>query len=240
MFRALCSNTNKCYAIKAVQLHDFLDRKRFRSEVQIATTLSHCENIVTSVTHFESGSTGFLVMKLMRYDLLSTLADYNSEASILRIFHQVARGVMRCHERRIAHLDIKPENILLNSKGAVRLCDFGSSHMFDEPIDLNAFGTILYRAPETFSFSEFEKGAADIWSLGVLLYVLLTGVYPFPGETEEQVVDALKSNTLDFEDLRDTACSPISKDLLYKLLQTDPSSRPTIQEVLAHPWFYPM
>ena len=233
VFQAKCIITNKTCALKVVKLKNKRDTDRFVLETTIAKTLSPCRHIVTTKDSHISNNSGVLVMELMRNDLLNSLQSFKSEKSIKTIFHQISQGLAYCHSLKIAHLDIKPENILTDSQGNAFLCDFGSAQSFSDPVD-PIFGTSFYRAPETYKSTTFDKAAADIWSMGILLFVLFTGVYPYPGETEEEVIESIDEGALCLDELHLIECSPSARELIQQLLALDPAARPTIFTVIGH------
>lgn len=236
VYESRCRRTNQLCATKVMTLPTDQERISFVKEVAIASQLSRCKFIVSVKDYFISQTTGVLVMKMKKTDLLSTLSYKHKEASIKPLFRQVVVAIGHCHKRKIAHLDIKPDNVLLSSKGSVALCDFGSAHYFDEPIE-RPFGTCFYKAPETRNTLQFNKAAADIWSMGILLYVLLTGEYPFRGETEREIAESIQAGTMDFTELLQKRFSPYARELVQQMLHIRPLARPTIDDVLDSPFF---
>jgi serine/threonine protein kinase len=133
----------------------------------------------------------------------------------------------------IIHRDIKPENILLDGNNSVRLGDFGWSNFFNEERRrLTYCGTPEYLAPEMIKQSGHDK-SLDIWNLGVLMFELLTGSPPFEGASQNELFD----NILNFRIKWPKGFSGVARDLVSKLLKTNPAERITLSEVLVHPWF---
>lgn len=133
----------------------------------------------------------------------------------------------------IIHRDIKPENILLDSNDSVKLCDFGWSNFFnDKQTRMTYCGTPEYLAPEMIKQKGHTK-SLDIWNLGILFFELLTGRPPFEGKNQQE----LFQNVLNFKIRWPKGFSGVAKDLVTKLLKTDPDQRITLDEILEHPWF---
>lgn len=110
------------------------------------------------------------------------------EKDVCRLFRQIVGAVQYCHEKGIAHLDLKPENVLLDASGKMKLKDFALSTRFTAGQKLSRFwGTLLYFAPEVVQWEEYKGPLADIWSLGVLLYFMLTGSRPLMANTTGEV-----------------------------------------------------
>ena len=151
-------------------------------------------------------------------------------------FQQVCQLVERMHSMRIAHLDLKPENVLVDSKGDLRLCDFGRAHQWTTETRrydkfMSPVSTREYCSPERFSQDDFDVAAADIFSLGVILHVMMTGFFPWL--TPKSGVATVFPLPLD---LTDEDMEPDCLELLRWMLQSDPPSRPSIQQILAHKW----
>jgi len=133
----------------------------------------------------------------------------------------------------IIHRDIKPENILLDADGAVKLADFGWSNFFNEERRrLTYCGTPEYLAPEMINQSGHDK-SLDIWNLGVLLFELLTGNPPFEGKNQTELFE----NIINYRVKWPKGFSNVAKDLISKLLKTNPAQRIKLEEITEHPFF---
>ncbi len=133
----------------------------------------------------------------------------------------------------IIHRDIKPENILLDSNNSVKLGDFGWSNFFNgDRRRLTYCGTPEYLAPEMIKQCGHDK-SLDIWNIGVLMFELLTGNPPFEGSNQNELFE----NILKFKIKWPKGLPGIAKDLVTKLLKTNPQERISLEEVLEHPWF---
>ncbi|KAI0002482.1 hypothetical protein BJV74DRAFT_816063 [Russula compacta] len=157
-----------------------------------------------------------------------------SEEETRHIFGQICLAVNYLHEKGIVHRDLKLENVLLDERCRVKLGDFGFTREFDRGTYLETYcGTTGYAAPEMLEGKKYLGPEVDVWSLGVILYCLLTGGLPFDHD-DESVMRAMVIRGV-FEDPE--WLSDHIRDLVRKILQKDPVRRITIPQILAHPWF---
>lgn len=135
------------------------------------------------------------------------------------------------------HRDLKPENILLDSKHGynVKLIDFGTSATLDKHNKMtNTYGTAYYIAPEVILSNYTEK--CDLWSVGVILYILLAGKPPFDGNNDKEIIKKVRLGVFDLNAPELEEVSPEGKLMIKQLLTTDPNRRMSADEALAHPW----
>ncbi|XP_054804585.1 phosphoenolpyruvate carboxylase kinase 2-like isoform X2 [Prosopis cineraria] len=198
------SNADDYFAVKSIDKRvvgagDFLDAQCLSNEVKIAQLLHPHPNIVTlhkvyeDETHlhmiFELCDGADLHRRLRRFPQ-GSVAVPESEAS--RIMRQLMQAVSHCHRLGVAHRDIKPENILfMGQHGRLKLADFGSAEIFKErELMSGVVGTPYYVAPEVVGGREYSE-KVDVWSSGVILYMMLSGAPPFDGETEVEIFEAV-------------------------------------------------
>lgn len=172
-----------------------------------------------------------------------------SERDAAFIIRQILGAISYCHLRGVVHRDLKPENVLISSvlpdgKLTIKIIDFGAALFVspDETIS-ETLGTPYYIAPEVLLGDYNEK--CDIWSIGVILYILLSGTPPFNGVTDSDIMNAVKKGTFNFksnivlnsiekiwESISDSA-----KDLIRKMLEYDPKKRISAADAYNHKWF---
>lgn len=158
-----------------------------------------------------------------------------SENESRRYFQQLIDAVMHCHSKSVYHRDLKPENLLLDSRGNLKVSDFGLSALPQQGVDLlhTTCGTPNYVAPEVLSGRGYDGAAADVWSCGVILFVLMAGYLPFD-ETDLPTLYR-KVNAAEF------TCplwfSPRLKSLIHKILDPNPDVRIKIEGIKNDPWF---
>ena len=160
-----------------------------------------------------------------------------SEKDAAEIFQQIISGIEYCHNQGVCHRDLKPENILyLNNSdnGQLKIIDFGFSKHFKLNKLNSKVGSIYYMPPEVIDGSYTEK--CDIWSGGVLLFLLLSGKLPFFGKDDNEIISKIKSFSYNMNDKIWESISDEAKDLIKHMLVPE-KERFSAKEVLAHPWF---
>ena len=182
-----------------------------------------------------------LMEYLKGYDLskIITLKQYNSydEKDICEIICQLLNALNFIHNQNIIHRDIKPENILFADKkdySSLKLVDFGLATNTHKKKRKSVVGTPLYMAPEMIDGNSYPQ--SDIWSLGVIVYLMIVGKHPFEGDTLETLFDNIKNKELNLYELIKLNCSDESKDFIIKCLNKDYTKRITTAQCLEHPW----
>jgi serine/threonine protein kinase len=150
------------------------------------------------------------------------------------IFRQIAEGIRYMHDMQICHRDIKMENILIDEKGMVKIIDFGFSVCTPPDSRLKIYcGTPSYMCPEIVTKKDYSGFQADIWSLGVLLYLLLTGMYPFKGASERELYSKIGKGIYAWN----TEINDYARRLVGKMLVVQGEKRINIKEVCSDKWF---
>ena len=157
------------------------------------------------------------------------------------IINQILKAISYCHRNQIIHRDIKPENIMITKREKngclqVKLIDFGTAKIFEKGQSENRYvGSSYYMAPEVLKRKYDEK--CDLWSIGVIFYILLTGRPPFDGNDDEEILKNVEIGVYDKTTYPFPSLSSYAKDLINKLLQYDAKKRISAEEALEHPWF---
>ncbi|CAK7231199.1 Serine/threonine-protein kinase [Sporothrix bragantina] len=146
---------------------------------------------------------------------------------------QIASALDYCHRNSIVHRDLKIENILISKTGDIKIIDFGLSNLFAPRGHLRTFcGSLYFAAPELLQARAYTGPEVDVWSFGIVLYVLVCGKVPFDDQSIPALHTKIKKGVVDYPNWLSTEC----KHLLSRMLVTDPRQRATMQEVLNHPW----
>ncbi|MBZ3873276.1 Sperm motility kinase 2A [Sciurus carolinensis] len=166
-------------------------------------------------------------------DLLMRVACGMQEEEVRRIFRQIVCAVGYCHDRGIVHRDLKPENIVLDARGRIKLIDFGAATRFRAGQKVRKFwGTVPYLAPETIVQEEYEGPPVDVWSLGVILYFMLTHTLPFMAPTSRKILKLIVQASYDIP-----LSVPVkARRLICHMLTVQPKKRPTAKQISQHPW----
>ncbi|KAJ3339641.1 MAP/microtubule affinity-regulating kinase 3 [Gonapodya sp. JEL0774] len=155
------------------------------------------------------------------------------ETQARRFFRQCVSALEYCHMSCLVHRDLKPENMLVDSRGQVKIVDFGFVNTFHPDEHLNTFcGSLLYAAPEMIGKSEYRGSTVDVWSLGIVLYALLTGNLPFNERTPQDMYRLITTARYEVPEF----LSDDAKHLLSRMLTVDPAKRANITEIRTHPW----
>lgn len=227
------SSTYKTYfALKKIPQKNFK-----QAEIDCLMTLDD-PNIVRLYKYYKYEDNFYLLMEYCPSDLNKLLANkqkMSNPAVVQKIISDVIKAVKACHLIQIAHGDIKSSNFLIDSYGRIKICDFGMSTMYTQSnCSTSLFkGTLHFMAPEVFSIGHYDPIRADIWSLGVTLYVIATGYYPFNGLDQHALKDNITKGLYNQDALHD----PLLKDLIAGCLETDLTYRSTISELSTHPYF---
>ena len=158
----------------------------------------------------------------------------------VRILTQVCDAVAYLHAHSISHRDIKPENILCTAPAEpfdVKIADFGLSKQYRQDFLTTCCGTLHYAAPEVIGGKKAYSEQCDMWSIGVLAFVLLTGSFPFDGPIEA-VKEKICGGAADLRKLDERHVCPLAQDLIRRLLVVDPDTRLTAGECLEHPFLH--
>lgn len=146
------------------------------------------------------------------------------------------KAIAHCHHLGVAHRDVKPDNILFNDSNELKLADFGSDECFREShLMSGVVGTPYYVAPEVLAGRDYSE-KVDIWSAGVIMYIMLVGVPPFYGDSATEIFEAMLRANLRFPTRTFHSVSPAAKELIRRMLCKDISRRFSAEQVLRHPW----
>lgn len=246
--QATCRDTNEQFAIKVIlksKLRTTEQAQAVMDEFKILSKMDH-KHIVKMREWFESKDKLYMVAQLCTGgELFDRIIDYGSftEKDAARVISEVSGAVHYMHERNIVHRDIKPENLLYehaskDGSASLVLCDFGvaKSLLSGEDVISSAAGSLGYAAPEVFDSKGYSK-PVDVWSLGVVLYTILSGVSPFQAETADAFVSEVRPGFKPyFYPKYWSQVSDQAKTLVTGMLEYDPKKRLTIEQVCTHPW----
>ncbi|XP_043724575.1 calcium and calcium/calmodulin-dependent serine/threonine-protein kinase-like [Telopea speciosissima] len=225
-----------------VPISEALLRNEILAMKKIAKEVSPHPNVIHLYNIYEDPNAVHIVLELCSggelFDRIVSQGRY-SEKGAAAVIQQIANGLSALHRANIVHRDLKPENCLfLNSSenSPLKIMDFGLSSVddFTDPI-VGLFGSIDYVSPETLSQQRISS-ATDMWSLGVIMYILLSGYPPFYCKSNRLKQRLILTGEFSFDEYSWKNISPSAKQLISSLLVVDPSRRPTAQELLLHPW----
>uniref|UniRef100_A0A3B1J3K3 non-specific serine/threonine protein kinase n=1 Tax=Astyanax mexicanus TaxID=7994 RepID=A0A3B1J3K3_ASTMX len=201
-------------------------------ELEIIKYLDHPYIVQVYEVHETPQGLIFIVMEAAMMDLKQMIVELNYFPVDLAkaVFSQLVSAVVYLHEQDIVHRDLKSENILLTPDGTIKVTDFGFSRMsrgFPELCN-SLCGTPNYCAPEVLCGKSYDGKKSDVWSLGVILYTMVTGELPFNYEN----ILYLQKKPLQYSIPVEKSC----RDFISYMLQYDPFTRPSVTEVAQHPW----
>ena len=156
------------------------------------------------------------------------------EKEACKFYHQLLSGIEHIHKSSIVHRDLKPENLLLDYTNNIKIADFGLSNIYkDNELLKTACGSPCYAAPEMIAGKKYSGLRVDIWSSGIILYALICGYLPFEDADTTELYKKIISGDFDIPSF----VSLQAKDLLTKILNTDPDKRYSISDIRNHVWF---
>ncbi|MDR3547486.1 MAG: protein kinase [Candidatus Pacebacteria bacterium] len=240
VFLATSSESGQLVAIKAIRksVSDF-STEQLTKEIDILSQVDH-PNIVKYIEHFQTDKYLFIVMEYCAGgDLFDKIVKCGKlgECEAAALMAEILRAVNHCHHLGLIHRDLKPENLMYSKEGLIKLIDFGLSMRDKAFSEERIAGTAYYIAPEILRDEIFTK-ACDIWSLGIILHILLTGNIPIVGHTHDEIYDSILSyQGPTFSGEVWTGVSEEAKDLLRRMLEPVHTKRITAADALNHPWF---
>lgn len=237
---------NSLVAIKEVDRTQYLPAdSSLEREVYILSEVDH-SNILKLICTYVTPLKVFIVTELAAGgELLERIVEQGkfSEKDARSVIRQVLKGVEYLHMRKVVHRDLKLENILLSDQtpqAIVKIADFGLARFFADNSELRTVcGSPLYVAPEILDIgmsSETYTPAVDMWSVGVILFILLSGNSPFENEDEQILFEKIRSGDYSMDDCLWDYISAGAKDCVRALLVVNTTERMTITEALRHPW----
>ncbi|TNV80972.1 hypothetical protein FGO68_gene3591 [Halteria grandinella] len=214
-------------------------RIRLNYEIDILKNLDH-PNILRLYEVFEDKKYIYLVTEFCQggelFDEIIARGKF-SERDAAHVIKQLLSAISYCHTRKICHRDLKPENILIDNKEtlSIKLIDFGTSQKFEDEEKMElVLGTAYYIAPEVLKGEYDEK--CDVWSIGVILYILLSGEPPFPGGDDKEILRNVIQGKVSFTREVWKGRSEEVKSFIKKMMKMNSRDRPTASESLQHPW----
>ncbi|XP_030472217.1 phosphoenolpyruvate carboxylase kinase 1 [Syzygium oleosum] len=242
IFRCFSPADNSFAACKVIdkrRLSDATDRQCLVNEPKLMTLLSPHPHILRILDAHETDDRLSLVLELCEPDtlydrILSRKALPEPEAAACMA--QLLSALAHCHRLSVVHRDVKPDNILFDSRDVLKLADFGSGAWLREgrPVE-GIMGTPYYVSPEVLMGREYGE-EVDVWSAGVVMYVMIVGSPPFWGESASEVFEAVLRGNLRFPARAFRMVSAAAKDLLRKMICRDVSRRISAEQALRHPW----
>lgn len=244
VYQAIDKKTGVHYACKSISKAKLVckeDVEDVQREVEVLHLVSDHPNIALLVGAFEDKSHVHLVLEICNggelFDRIVSKGNL-SERQAAEYFRTMVQVAAHCHQLGVMHRDIKPENFLLTDRSeqaVIKAADFGLCTYFQPGQRFrHIVGSAYYVAPEVLQKNYSYE--ADMWSLGVVLYILLCGLPPFWGDTEEEIFKMVLKSDLDFKTAPWPSVSEQAKDCVRQLLDRNVSKRITAAQVLQHPW----
>lgn len=233
--------TGKEVAIKVIDKDEETDSAQIATEFKIQRKFE-CPYIVNIYDFCEEETRYIMVMEFVNggelFDAIVNDGPY-SEHDAAVLVQQILVGLKVLHDNNIVHRDLKPENLILQKSAdgttTVKISDFGLAGMFGLERMRKYCGTEGYAAPEIMRNVPYDD-SVDIWSLGVIVYVLLCAFRPFESDDPVELYQLVTQGDLEFPSPEWDEMSELSRDFISKMLQREPSKRMKIDEALEHPW----
>ncbi|XP_062229186.1 CBL-interacting protein kinase 24-like [Phragmites australis] len=237
---AVDADTGAAVAMKVLDKDTILNHRmlhQIKREISIMKIVRH-PNIVRLNEVLAGKTKIYIILELVTGgELFDKIARQGKlhENEARKYFQQLIDAIDYCHSKRVYHRDLKPENLLLDSRGNLKVSDFGLSTLSQNGAGLlhTTCGTPNYVAPEVLGNNGYDGSAADVWSCGVILYVLMAGYLPF----EENNLPSLYEKITAAQYSCPYWFSPGAKSLIQRILDPNPITRITIEEIMGDPWF---
>ncbi|XP_075682809.1 myosin light chain kinase family member 4 isoform X2 [Rhinoderma darwinii] len=241
VYRCVEKASGLTLAAKIIKVKGHKEKEEVKNEIQVMNQLNHT-NLIQLYDAFESRNDVILIMEYVDGgELFDRIIDENcnlSEVDTILFIKQICEGIQYMHQMYIIHLDLKPENIMCVSRAdyQIKIIDFGLARRYKPREKLKVhFGTPEFLAPEVVNY-DFVSFPTDMWSVGVIAYMLLSGLSPFLGENDNETLNNILVSQFDFEGEEFQNISEYAKDFITKLLIKEKCWRMSASETLKHPW----
>ncbi|XP_035261423.1 myosin light chain kinase, smooth muscle isoform X1 [Anguilla anguilla] len=241
VFRLTHKETSRVCAGKFYKARGSKDKAAARREIELMNHLHH-PKLVQCLGAYDCRSKIVMVMEYIAGgELFERIVDENfehTEPTSVHYMQQIIEGVQYMHRQNIVHLDLKPENIVcMNTTGTlIKIIDFGLASKLDSTTPLKVMhGTPEFVAPEVIGFEPVGP-ATDMWSIGVICYILLSGESPFQGNSDDETLALVTAAQWEFDDESFAEITDQAKDFISGLLKKDMRQRLSCEKALAHPW----
>ncbi|EAY04711.1 CAMK family protein kinase [Trichomonas vaginalis G3] len=234
---AMNTDTHEKLAIKIIpksMISTPEEKLRFEREVNVIIKMNH-PGIIKIHDFIIDANYFYLVMDYCSGGTLLSQVGINklTEDAAKPLFKQILETVHYIHSQGIAHRDLKLENIMLDEFGHIKIIDFGFSRFVEKgEMFMTPCGSPAYAPPEVIDGEKYDGKLADLWSLGVILFALVTGELPWKGTNQIQIYNQIRNAQFDIP----PQVSKFAQDLINQLLRIDPTTRLTTTEILTHPW----
>lgn len=240
--QAKCKQTSSVRAVKSIEIKSVKNPVRLEREIEIAKQLDH-PNVVRLYEVFRDARKIYLIMELCSGgELFDRIVDEApsgfDEFKAAKYVRQILSALCYLHAHRFAHRDVKPENFLLHDTSedsSLKIIDFGLACNYEpgKPMSTKA-GTAYYVAPDVLKGEYNER--CDIWSAGVISFILLCGYPPFSGDSDPEILRKVRQGSFEFKSPEWDPISQGAKNLVTQMLTVDPSLRPCAEDLLQTPW----
>ena len=242
-YEATDLDTREAWAVKIVAKASLVKQRakvKLLSEIAIHKTLMH-ERVARYINHFDDADFVYIILELCPNHTLNDLLKKKrrfSEPEAMYYIYELVEGLMYLRRERVIHRDLKLGNLFLGADMDLKIGDFGLAAKldYDEEKKTTICGTPNYIAPEI--LDNHNKGHSfqvDVWSLGVVMFTMLVGKPPFEDVDVKSTYQRIRDNAYSFPD--SLYVSSAAKNLIQSILRHDPKSRPTVFDILNHPWF---
>ena len=232
-------NTGEKVAIKILdktKIVEKADLERILREMKMLSELDN-EHIIKVYQIYENDSHYLIIMEYCEGgELFNYIVEKQrlSENESAYFYYQIIQGVEYIHSQGIAHRDLKPENLLLDKNKKIKIIDFGLSNYFDGVQKLETpCGSPCYASPEMVGGNKYNGFFIDIWATGIILFAMLCGYLPFEDDNNDVLFKQILGGKIEYPN----HLSEVSKDLLKKIIETDPEKRIKIEEIKEHPFY---
>uniref|UniRef100_A0A3Q2G792 Myosin, light chain kinase 5 n=1 Tax=Cyprinodon variegatus TaxID=28743 RepID=A0A3Q2G792_CYPVA len=241
VFKLTHKETGRVFAGKFYKGRRAKEREAARKEIELMNHLHH-PKLVQCLGAYDHKPEMVMVMEFIAGgELFERIVDDNfehTEPASVRYMQQILEGIAFMHQQNIVHLDLKPENIVcVDTTGtSIKIIDFGLASKLDENTGLKVMhGTPEFVAPEVINYEPVTL-ATDMWSIGVICYILLSGESPFQGNSDAETLALVTAAQWEFDEESFEDITQEAQDFISSLLNKDPRQRMSCEEGLAHPW----